>query len=76
MVAREEGDGGEMDWDFGISRFKLFYMRWINNKVLLYSTGNYIHIPVINHDGQEYKKNVYICITESLCYTAEINTTL
>ena len=31
-----------------------------NNKVLLYSTGNYIQYPVINHNGKEYikKKNV------------------
>ena len=23
---------------------------------LLYSTGNYIHYPVINHNGKEYEK--------------------
>ena len=52
-------------------------IEWINNKVLLYSTGNYIQYPEINHNGKEYKKEyIYICvcvyITESLCYTAEI----
>ena len=26
------------------------------NKVLLYSTGNYIQYPVINHNGKEYEK--------------------
>ena len=31
----------------------------INNKVPLYSTGNYIQYPIINHNGKEY---VYICI--------------
>ena len=30
----------------------------VNNKVLLYSTGNYIQHPVINHNGKEYKKEV------------------
>ena len=30
---------------------------------------------LMNHDGKEYEKE-YIYITESLCYTAEINTTL
>ena len=40
----------------GISRCKLFYIGWINNKVLLYSTGNYIQYPVINHNGKEYLK--------------------
>ena len=73
-----------MDWEFGISRFKLLYVEWINNKVLLYSTGNYIQYPMINHDGKEYEKEYiyiyiyiyYIYIPESLCCMAEINTTL
>ena len=43
-----------------------------NNKVLLYSIGNYIQYPVRNHNETEYEKNVYICITKSLCSTAEI----
>ena len=47
----------------------------INSKVLLQSTGNYIQYPVINHNGKEYEKE-YICITESLRRTPEINTTL
>ena len=48
--------GGEMDWEFGISRCILFYKEWINNKVLLYSTGNYILYPIINYNGKEYEK--------------------
>ena len=71
-----QGGGGVGDWELGISRYKLVYIEWINNKVLLYSTGNYIQYPVINHNGKEHEKNVYICITESLCCTAVINTTL
>ena len=27
----------------------------INNKDLLYSTGNYIQNPMINHDGKVYE---------------------
>ena len=50
------GSRGGMDWEFGISRCKLLYIEWINNKVLLYSTGNYIQYPVINHNGKEYEK--------------------
>ena len=34
--------GGGKDWEFGISRCKLLYIGWINHKVLLYNTGNYI----------------------------------
>ena len=67
-----------MNWEFGISRCKLVYIEWINNRVLLYSTENYIQCPVINHNGKEYEKEYirYICITELLCCTVEINTTL
>ena len=33
----------------------------VNNKVLLYSTENYIQYLMINHNGKEYfKRNVYI----------------
>ena len=45
-----------MDWEFGISRRKLLHLQWLNSKVLLYSTGNYIQYPVINHNGKEYEK--------------------
>ena len=34
--------GGGMDWEFGINKCKLLYIEWINNKLLLYSKGNYI----------------------------------
>ena len=67
---------GGMKRKFGISRCKLLYIEWINN-VLLYSTRNYIQYPVINNNGKEYERTcIYICTSESLCYTAEINTTL
>ena len=57
MVAKGAGDGGGKDWDCGVSRCKLLYIGWINNKVLLSGTGNYIQYPVINHNGKEYKIN-------------------
>ena len=50
--------GGRMEWEFGVSRCKLLYIELINNKVLLYSTGNYIQYPVINHNEKEYKKQI------------------
>ena len=61
--------------EFGINGCKLLYKGWINNKVLLYKTGNYIQYPEINHSGKEYEKE-HIYISESLCYIAEINMTL
>ena len=49
------------DWEFGMSRCKLLFIGWINNKVLLYNTGNYIQYPVINCHGEEYEKEyVYV----------------
>ena len=41
--------------EFGISRGKLLYIGWIS-KILLYSTGNYIQYPTINHNGKVYEK--------------------
>ena len=78
VVAKGEGVGGGMEWEFGVSRCQLLYLEWINSKILLYSTENYIQYPVINHNRKEYLKKecIYICVTESLCCTAEINTTL
>ena len=65
-----------MEWEFGISRCKLVYIEWINSKVRLYSTENYIQYLVINHNEKDIKQNVYIYITQSLRYMVEINTTL
>ena len=48
-----------MDWEFGVSRCKLLHLEWINSKVLLHSTGNYIQYPVINHTRKEYEKRMY-----------------
>ena len=54
MVAKGVGGGGK-DWEFGISKCKLLYIGWINNKVLLYSTENYTQYPD-KHNGKEYEK--------------------
>ena len=54
VVAKEEEVGRRMEWEVGVSRCKLLYTGWINHKVLLYSTENYIQYPGINHNGKEY----------------------
>ena len=46
----------------GLTVCRLFYIGWINNKVLLYTTGNYIQYLVTNHNEKEH-----ICINKSLC---------
>ena len=56
LVVAKWGGGKGKDWEFGVSRWKLLCIEWIDNKVLLYSTGNYTEYPVINHNGKEYFK--------------------
>ena len=62
VVAEGQGVREGIKWEMGISRRKLLYREWVNNKVLLYSTRNYIQYPVINPSGREYKKNVYMYV--------------
>ena len=52
--------GRGVDEGFRISRCTVLYIGWINNRRLLYSTGNYALYPVINHNGKE-------CVTECVC---------
>ena len=66
--------GGGMDWELRVSRYTLLCTGWGNNKVLLYSTGNSIQYPVMNHNGREYEKectyiiyiyiytHIYVCV--------------
>ena len=76
MGAEREGGGGGMDYEVGISRCKLVYIEWVDNKVLLYGTGNSTQYPVINRNGKEYKKECMYMYNRSICCTTEINTTL
>ena len=55
LVVAKIGEWGGMDWGAGISTCKLLYKEWINNKILLHSTGNYIENPITNHDGKGRK---------------------
>ena len=42
-----KGGGGGINQEFGISRYKLLYIKQINNKALLYNMGNCIQQPII-----------------------------
>ena len=64
--------GGGMDWWFGIGIWTQLYMKWMVTGDLLYSTGNSTQYSVITYMGMD----MYICMAESLCYAAGINTTL
>ena len=59
VAAKVDRGGRRLNWEFEISRCKLVYIEWINNKVLLYTTGNYIQYPVINQNGKEHEKRMY-----------------
>ena len=62
LLPKGKGGGGGLNQKFGISRYKLLYIKQINDKVLLYSRGNYIQYPVINHMEKNMKKNMYIYV--------------
>ena len=52
--------GEEQTGSLGLADANL-YAEWINNEVLLFSTGNYIQYPMIDYNGKEYeKKYMYI----------------
>jgi len=40
VTLKEDGGGSGMDWEFGVSRCKLLYLKWISNELLQFSTGN------------------------------------
>ena len=62
VVANGEEVGGGMEWEVGVSRCKLLCIEWINTKVLLCSTENYIHYPMINHNREYFKEHIYMCV--------------
>lgn len=56
-----KGVWGGKDWECGINRCTLLCVREINNKILLYSTGNYIQYAGIKHTGKKrtWNQNIY-----------------
>ena len=70
VAAKGEESGRGVDWEFGVSRCKLVNIEWTNNKVLLHSTGSYIHNPVKTIMEKNIEKNIYIYIhTHIYIYT-------
>ena len=56
---------GGINQEFGINRYKLLYIKQINNKDLLYSTGNYVQYLVMIYNGKESENEyiyVYMCV--------------
>ena len=54
-------EGGGINQEFRINRYILLYTKQINNKDLLYSTGNYIQYLIVTYKGKESEKE-YICV--------------
>ena len=74
-VTKGDRLGGRIDVGLGIG---ILFMEWIVSGEQLYSTGNSTQYSVVTYTGKESEKEwgMCICITESLCCTAEIITTL
>ena len=46
--------GGEIPREFGMDMYTLLYLKWITNKALLYSTGNFAQCYVGAWMGGEF----------------------
>ena len=57
-----QGEGGRMDWEFGISRCRPLYIGLINKKILPYGIANYIQYPVLAIRAKNIKKNACMCM--------------
>ena len=68
MVTKEErGVGGGINYKVGINIYTLLYVKYITNKVLLYSTGNYTQYFVITCKGRESEEEwIYTSLSLSL----------
>ena len=63
VVARRAGEGWIESWGLTDANYYI----WINDKVLLYSTGSYIQYPVINHKVKVTQSCPTLC--EPMDYT-------
>ena len=54
MVAKGKNGRRGIDWEFEVGRFEVLHFEWINSRVLLFSTGNFIQSPGINHNRNGY----------------------
>ena len=55
LMVRVERGGG-INWEIGIDIYILLYIKEVNNKGLLYSTGNNIQYSVMTYMGSEKVK--------------------
>ena len=55
-LTKGKGWGGEINQEFGNNIYTLLSIKQINNKDILYSTGNYIQYFVITYKEKESEK--------------------
>ena len=59
-ATKREREGGGINQQYGINRYKLLHIQQISNKDLLYSTGNYIQYLIITYNRKKSEKNTHI----------------
>ena len=57
---------------FGINTFTLLYIKKINDKILLYGTGENIQYLVISYNGKKFYKE-YMCIHVCVCVVSHFD---
>ena len=78
MVSKGEREG-RINQKIGIDICTPLDKKQITNKNLLYSTANctqYFVMTYIGKESKEKRMDICVCITNSLCYLPETNTTL
>ena len=65
-----------MDGVFEVRGCKLLHLEGRRSEVLLWGTGTYIQSPGTDPDGRCEEKNGRVCVTGSLCCTAEVGAIL
>ena len=72
MVAEVGGGGwGGTVREFGLDMYTLLYLKWITNKVLVYSTGNSAQCYMATWMGGEFRREwiPHIYMAEFLLFT-------
>ena len=73
IVKRKSAGGSEINVEFGVDIYTPLYVKLINNKDLLYSTGNYRQYLVKPSEEKNLENG---SITESFCCIPEANATV
>ena len=58
----KKGKDGEKGYNRNLGVTYTHYIKQINNKDLLYSTGTILNILLMTYNGKNLKNNIYVCI--------------